>query len=418
MTNYTINENDSHERTALEVSGSSPPDIDREQSFAAYLAARGADAGASIGRVRTSAVLLADDGAAVVADATDPTLPRVEPLAFDFEAAAEPPRFVVDGMFKRSTVNLVSGDTGAAKSIAMQALTVAGLQGRSWLGRDVDAARVLYVDEENAADLVTARLRAMGMTNADRDGLRYVNRAGVQVGAEVWNKWLRREALAHKADLIVIDTVTSATGVDFNDNAAVAALFTPLKVLATEGDLAVVLLAHERKRQVGQTRDRSQATLGARAWVNQADHQVTMAFKGRESTPRPDEGTDLRSEFELAGGKDRTFDDDGRPELIVVTSRRDPERRLHDLRITSAGAIVPEMSALDEMVADVLAAVEAHDRPEMRTAEIADAIPVDAADRTFKRALRDTAQRGQLVKPARGVYALPTAGEAGGLDVS
>ncbi len=95
-----------------------------------------------------------------------------QPLAFDFDAPAPAPapRYLVDRLLERGEVFVLSGDTGAAKSIVTTDLVVAGLRERGWLGREVAARRFLIMDEENPERIVVARLRALGMTNADATG--------------------------------------------------------------------------------------------------------------------------------------------------------------------------------------------------------------------------------------------------------
>lgn len=45
------------------------------------------------------------------------------------------------------------------------AAAVAAVSGEDWLGRKVNAQRVLYVDEENPKRVPHGRMRALGMTN-------------------------------------------------------------------------------------------------------------------------------------------------------------------------------------------------------------------------------------------------------------
>jgi hypothetical protein len=84
------------------------------------------------------------------------------------------------------------------------------------------------------------------------------------------------------------DGVTAA---DVNENDPVVALYKALRPIASDLGVAIILLHHERKQQVGQTRDRSQAMLGARQWAGQADRQLTVRVNGHlEVTDRPDGG--------------------------------------------------------------------------------------------------------------------------------
>lgn len=280
----------------------------------------------------------------VLAKLPDDEIPEPGPSAayldFDFEAPLEPPDYLVDRMFERQTVNLMSADTGAGKSILAQSLTVAAARDEQWLGREVSVERTLYIDEENPLSVVFGRLRALGMENGDRDRLRYANRQGVTLGEAEWNQWLRREAAAHEADLVIVDTASAATAADLIDNGEVAQLYKGLRPIASELNLAILLIHHERKPQAGVRSNSSMATLGARQWVGQADRQVTLKLRGEQQVEAtPDGGRKLRTEIKLdPAAKDRTGEF-GQPELIAVTSEKDAEGRLLWMKVESEGEI-------------------------------------------------------------------------------
>jgi hypothetical protein len=341
--------------------------------------------------------------------------PAVAYLEFDFDAPAPAPSYVVRGVFEAETVNVLSGDTGAAKSILAQELTAAAVTGRPWLGRDVLTDRVLYIDEENPRIVPTARLRALGVENSHRDRLRYVNRAGVELGTDRWDAWLRTEIEAHRPGLVLVDTAMAATAADVNENDSVVSLYKALRPIASETGAAIVLLHHERKQQVGQTRDRSQAMLGARQWAGQADRQLTVRVNGHlEVTDRPDGGADKRREFVLEGGKDR-MGESGHPELIVVSSVTGPTGALQSMTVTSEGAVTPERSRKDQLADEIVEALRDAGRP-MQTAELAEAVAEDADDGTFKAALRVciAEDRPRVSKVRKGLYARTDAGREGG----
>jgi RecA-family ATPase len=205
---------------------------------------------------------------------------RPTPVTFDFEHDAEPPDWLVDGVIERGTVMVLSGDTAAGKSLIADALTVAVLQGAEWLGREAQQGRVLYVDEENHRRLVRDRLKAFGLSNDERDGLRYFLRAGVALGDTAWNSWLAAETQEHRADLVIIDTASSTTSHDVNDNSKVAQLFRDALRPATLSGAAVLVLHHERKTTGEWPRNASQAMLGARQWAGQADGHLAVRAAG------------------------------------------------------------------------------------------------------------------------------------------
>ena len=333
-------------------------------------------------------------------------------LEFDFETPLPAPDYVVDRLFERETVNMLSGDTGAGKSIMAQSLAVAVATGRPWLGREVSARSVIYLDEENPYPVVYGRLRAMGLCNAHRERLHYANRQGLRIGEDKWNAWLRREAAAHEADLIVIDTAMAATIAEVNENDAVVKLYGALRPIASELQLAILILHHERKHQPGQTRDRSQAMMGARQWAGQADRQVAVQRRGDLlEDERGDGGRTLRREFVLTSdAKDRTADG-GRPELIAVTSAKDAEGRLEWMKVESEGPVEPEETQADRIEHRIVAAAQEAGEAGITTAALADAAGADKDDGTFKRAKLSAEKSGRLVKVKQGTYRADAAGE-------
>ena len=332
-----------------------------------------------------------------------------EPLELDFDLEPEPPRYAVDKTFERSTVSVVSGDTGAAKSIAAAALIVAALLGEEWLERAVHVRRPLVVDEENPARLVRARLRALGMTNEQRDGLRYFNRIGTRIGQGDWLEWLSFEAKAHGADLILIDTAMAATAAEVNDNDGVAALYGELRLLADELDAALVLLHHERKLQVGQTRDAGQAMMGARQWAGQADTHLALAVAGPLLEEPAESGhRRLRRPFTMRMPKAR----DGEPDIaetVAVTSEKDHSGRLLWLKVESEGPVEAPVDAAEEVAHRIGATLV--ENGDTRTGELAKLLGYATNDGTFTRACGKAEEMGLARKVKRGVWGPATAPE-------
>lgn len=92
-----------------------------------------------------------------------------------------PPRWIADGLIERGTVTLVSGDTGAGKSLLVAALAGAVVRDDEWIGRSVEQGNVAYCDEEMVDALALARLWALGLRAEHGDRLFYSCRAGLQL---------------------------------------------------------------------------------------------------------------------------------------------------------------------------------------------------------------------------------------------
>jgi hypothetical protein len=281
-----------------------------------------------------------------------------QPLAFDFDATPPAPDWLVRGVIERGTVAILSGDTGAAKSIVSSWLAVASLTGQDWLERTTTVGRVLIVDEENPEGLATARLRALGLRNGDRDRLRYFSREGFTLGTEQSDDRLTQLLAEFRPDLLVIDTLMSASAVDVNDNVAAVKMMKKLRGWAREYGCGVLVLHHERKQhRDGPSAGSGQQTMGARQWLGQADAALTIAVE-----------TDMQREELDAGGFKlrRTFkfrpaekDRDGRlngVRRIAVESEKDGRERLVWMTVTDEGPVT-EASAKDDDAASILDAL-------------------------------------------------------------
>lgn len=344
------------------------------------------------------------------------------PLTFDFDAVPDPPDWIVHGVIERGTVAMLSGDTGAAKSIVTQWLAVSALTRGEWLGHPALIERVLILDEENPGGLVTARLRAMGLTNEHRDSLRYFSREGFALGTDAGDAALVEQLRDFRPDLVVIDTLMSTTAVDVNDNVAAVATMKRLRALAREHGCGVLILHHERKQQKdGAAAGSSQQTMGARQWAGQADALLTIATE-----------TDMqREEFDAGGFKlRRTFrmrmaekDRDGRingVRRVAVESEKDEQERLVWMTVADEGAI-SNATAKD---ADTLAILSALDAVEGGAAigrkDIAAATgeknPSEPSG-TFKRALRVLVERGDIEKVGQRYKLTEQGRDAAGLAV-
>jgi len=337
-----------------------------------------------------------------VADHNTPPALEVAPLEFDFDRDPEPPAYVVDRLFERQTVNVVSGDTGAGKSIVLASLIVAVCTDRGeWLGRDVDALRVLCVDEENPSRVVRDRLRALGMRNQHCERLRYFNRQGFNIGTPAWTACLRGEAAEHRAELIVIDTASAATNAEVNDNDTVTRLFTEaLRPIATDLDAAVVLLHHERKQQPGQPANPGQAMMGARQWAGQSDTDVALRIVSPLSEETAENGNRLlRSEVVMRTPKVRDGEPDN-PRLVVVTSEKE-KRKLLWLSVTDGGRF-DRAPRKQDTLADRLVALLS-DQGEMSRSQIATELDVDEGG-SLNRALKGALTASRISRIKKGIY--------------
>jgi AAA domain len=332
---------------------------------------------------------------------------QVNWLSFDFEAPPEPPRCVVDGLFERATVNVVSSDTGVGKTWLSCSLIAAVLAEAEWLGRPVEAQRVIAVDEENPAGVIRARLRAFGATNEQAERLWYSSREGVSLGAENWNRWLIEQAAEHSADLILVDTAMVATCLgDVNDNTEVASIYKCLRTIAEEADAAIVLFHHHRKSQGRQPRSGGQEMMGGRQWAGQADAHLTLSKRSAgDEEQKTDDGTSSFN-VELRVEKLRNGIEPPPEELRIVT--RSEDGCLQTASVESLGEVVRARSKTEVLGAGMREVLK--ERGSLKSAELYAAFGEDTSQRSLERARRDAVEAGWIVK-VEGSYGVYAAGD-------
>jgi len=389
---------------AYSSNGQAPPDAP-EREFARHLATLD-DEGlrASIKRARFLATQ----------DMPDEALDG--PEALDIDAEDAPPDYLVAGLIERGTVVVLSGDTGAAKSIVASSLIPAALRGDPWLSHATSIERVLMVDEENPRRLARARLRALGIPAGSRDRLRYFSRAGVAIGdGGRWDALLRGELGKFKPDLVVIDTLMAACALeDTNSNPEAVRLMKHLRGLAEAFECAILLLHHERKQSKDNPRSSGQAMMGARQWAGQADSHMTLTVESDFSETETDEGTfETRRTFKWRPAEKDRDGQLNRPRRVAVTSERGADRRLRWMVAEDEGPVDGE-SMREQAETKILEALRDAEgdltRPEL-AAICGEEEPREPSG-TFKRVLSGLVDAERVEKPDRLRYRLTDDGVA------
>ncbi|HEY5989273.1 MAG TPA: AAA family ATPase, partial [Streptosporangiaceae bacterium] len=179
--------------------------------------------------------------------------------------------WLVQDLLVSREVTVLAADSGVGKSwLAMQLALAVADEEPTFLGLALKKhGRVLYVDEENPAELVMQRLRALGITPEQRENLDYLWYAGVDLANEP--EKLYEEAIDSEPQLIVLDSLSRiALGVEENDNTAMSKLFrSSLVPLARDTGAAVVVLHHTPSDNAGKPR-------GATAIKAAADQVISM----------------------------------------------------------------------------------------------------------------------------------------------
>ncbi|HXW59442.1 MAG TPA: AAA family ATPase [Solirubrobacteraceae bacterium] len=332
--------------------------------------------------------------------------------ALDLTLCDQPPRppdWIVEGLLERGGVCILSGDTGASKSLVALSICVAVIRGVPWLGRAVKAGGVIVCDAEMVERVAVERLRGFGVRGSDGNRFAYLSRQAIDLQDPQAVAALRDLSRARQARVLVLDALMGhAPGVDVNDNSSAVALYAEvLRPLAAELQLAVLLVHHESKAKAG-LRDSSQATMGARQWVAQADVQVTLERAGRRNSSRAElsDGSTLTTyRVRLRLPKRRDAPDGGEFEPLAVTSRHEPDRALDWIKVERDQTPTAEPAARDhdQARAEQLGRfVKAKGRA--TTAEMAAELEMQPSWGTFK-AARDRALAMNLFERVeRGVY--------------
>ena len=156
------------------------------------------------------------------------------PDIFGFNAPIE---YLVDGLFPRSSLSLLSGAAGIGKSYFTLNLGVACALGEEFLGCACEKATVLYLDRENPISLIQSRLRILA--------------GGAVPNLFIWGNWLAEEPpiigdarlrkLAGQRLLIIFDSFVRFHSCDENSATEMRGVMEQLRRLANLGATVIVL---------------------------------------------------------------------------------------------------------------------------------------------------------------------------------
>jgi len=188
----------------------------------------------------------------------------------DLSQDPPPTDWLVEDFLVRSEAAAFVGDGGVGKSFIMMALALAVAGGDpTFLGLPIKKhGPVLYVDEENSAQLVLQRLNALGLDKGRHlPNLEFLWYSGVDLLGEP--EKLLEEALDMEPALIVVDSLSRvAIGAEENSNPDMTRLMRGGVIpLARETGAAVVLVHH--------TSQTGTAPRGATAIRNSADQVIS-----------------------------------------------------------------------------------------------------------------------------------------------
>jgi hypothetical protein len=287
----------------------------------------------------------------------------------------------------RGDLALLVGDPGVGKSILALCLADAVRRGRLFLGERCAQARVGIIDLENPLGEVHKRLRQIGVTGDDVDGLAYVHGQPINLTSPAGIAQLRGTIDEHELDLVVIDSLRrAAPNLDENDSAEVAAVFSPLRQLTATSGRVIVVIHHARKRIGDNPTDAGQMVRGSGDLVASVD--VLLYARSKEA-----------GKFTLEHGKARR----GFPHpSILVAIENDSDDPSSPVRLVNEGEVAMAEDKVEAMLAKIRHAL-ANDGGPLERPALAMRAGASPDDRTFQRALTLGHDRGQLAKTPQGV---------------
>lgn len=287
------------------------------------------------------------------------------------------------GWLARDDLSLLVGEPGVGKSLLALALADAVRRGTDLLGEECAKGRAGIIDIENPLSEVHRRLRAIGLTSNDHDGLVYVHMPALDLETPAGQRDLGELVRRHELDLLVIDSLRrAAPKLDENDAAKVSGVMSPLRALSATSGLTILVVHHSRKRGEHPT-GASQMVRGSGDLTGSVD----MLLYAR-ATKKPDE-------FTLERGKKRRR----LPHETILARIEDTD---NGFKLTNTGPATNTDDKTETMLAEIIAALRNANGP-LERQTLALRVSTDTKDGTFTRALNLGYQRDQLAKDSQGV---------------
>lgn len=189
--------------------------------------------------------------------------------------------WIWNGWIAWEDIALVVGEPKTGKSLLTLGLANQIRQGGIFLGERCDHARVGIFDLENPLGEVHKRLRRVGLTHDDNEGLIYAHTPAMNLATPAGVAMLEATIEEQNIDIAVIDSFRrAAPGIDENDSAAVSSFFAPLRRIISGRKKSIIIVHHARKRTGGdQDTDAGQMTRGSGDFMAAIDTQIYLRKK-------------------------------------------------------------------------------------------------------------------------------------------
>lgn len=208
----------------------------------------------------------------------------------------KPREWIVDDWIPKDEVTLLYGDGGVGKTLLAQQLGTTAAAGLSWLGKKTRPCRVMLFLCEDGPDELHRRQRdiakAYGISLAELGNLRLTSRqnednllatwdrSGAMKLTSVWHT-LRDDAIAFRADVVIIDTLADTFGGSEIDRLQVNSFGKGcLGRLGKEIGGTVIALGHPSRAG----RDTGEGSSGSTAWNNAVRSRLYLEHMKNDPT--------------------------------------------------------------------------------------------------------------------------------------
>lgn len=190
----------------------------------------------------------------------DPGGDSWQPLTMaDFYTPREPVKYILGGIFREKSLNIVYGSPGDLKSMLLQDLAVCVAMGKEWLevakwqkgGSPIPTIQspVIWLDQDQGIDEVFTRFAALGKQHNAPPGspLKVYSFPNPPLDANDLASVAMLAARINNAKLVFIDNLGTISGGIEENASAMRLVMSNLRLLAETTGAAVVLIHHQRK---------------------------------------------------------------------------------------------------------------------------------------------------------------------------
>ena len=191
--------------------------------------------------------------------------------------ADKPVSWCVPDFIADHSLIVLAGEPGQGKSTFSYNLSVGLAGGLEVLGKPTTASRVLYFDQENSFPDACRYLQWAWYGHEQKPDLSLLDTNlridHFTLGGANWAERMRKAAQEFRPRLIIVDTATPAFAIaKEEDNGEAARAITKLRGIQAEFQTALLILKHEKIRDVGAPGGTRRRTIrGAKTWEGSPD---------------------------------------------------------------------------------------------------------------------------------------------------